>query len=59
MQSPIGGSLEAGIRCDLSKKKITIAALTVRPLERVDICSLGGATPNIFFVLHIFFTNEF
>jgi hypothetical protein len=43
--------------CNL--QKITIAALTVRPLERVEVCRLGGATQNIFFVLNILFTNEF
>ena len=40
-------------------KKITIAAVTVRPLERVEICPLGGTTQNIFFVLNVLFINEF
>jgi hypothetical protein len=40
-------------------KKITVPAVAIRPLERVEVCPLGGARQNIFFVLNVLFINEF
>jgi hypothetical protein len=45
MQSPFGGSLELIVLCDSPKK--TIAAVAVRPLERVEVCPLRGVEVEI------------